>query len=446
MLLDVNNDEFWTMDLGILPLSDMAAFALGQSSVSSRVVHRMKFIAGSVCLGSLVLSVEALLPNSVWRTLSSTRSGMLSHRRGLIFQNSGVDLDTDIPDQYNFECSEGDSLHSTDIDIETLGGSSEGGTVKKIMARPTDKDIETLGGSSESGTVKKSGPKVVLTKVSDTKQPADIDIETLGGSSEGGGTVKKTKIGGAPVLALEGDSTIEQPWQRAVVAAHFAVVLFNVAIASQAILAGMDGMSTVEIATSKFAPILATIYASVVVGDFGTGVFHWSVDNYGSLKTPVVGAICHAFQGHHDTPWTITFRSFANNVFKIVFGCATPLLLLTAAPNVDPYARLFLSLFINWWLVSQELHKFSHMKKTPPLVKRFMDMGLILSKKQHGKHHTPPFNTNYCILTGQNNKWMDDSLFFRRLEKVVYDVTGNEANTWKETQGGDKVRAQAMEM
>jgi ubiquitin-conjugating enzyme E2 variant len=74
-----------------------------------------------------------------------------------------------------------------------------------------------------------------------------------------------------------------------------------------------------------------------------------------------------------------------------------------------------------------------------------MDMGLILSKKEHGQHHTAPFDTNYCILTGQNNKWLDESHFFRRLERIVYDFTGNEANTWNE-EGGDKVRARAMEM
>jgi ubiquitin-conjugating enzyme E2 variant len=63
--------------------------------------------------------------------------------------------------------------------------------------------------------------------------------------------------------------------------------------------------------------IFAVISAAVVIGDFATGVFHWSVDNYGSIDTPLVGTVCAAFQGHHDTPWTITFRSFANNVFKI---------------------------------------------------------------------------------------------------------------------------------
>merc|ERR1712146_168014 len=109
-----------------------------------------------------------------------------------------------------------------------------------------------------------------------------------------------------------------------------------------------------EIITSRIAPILMTIYASILVGDFGTGVFHWSVDNYGNLRTPIVGSICHAFQGHHDTPWTITFRSLANNLYKVAYGCAPSLFLLCTLPNVSPFLRLFFALFINWWLLSQE--------------------------------------------------------------------------------------------
>ena len=53
--------------------------------------------------------------------------------------------------------------------------------------------------------------------------------------------------------------------------------------------------------------------------DFGTGVYHWSVDNYGSGATPVVGDQIAAFQGHHQRPWTITQRQFANNLHKVCF-------------------------------------------------------------------------------------------------------------------------------
>ena len=56
--------------------------------------------------------------------------------------------------------------------------------------------------------------------------------------------------------------------------------------------------------------------------DFLTGVYHWSVDNYGSGETPIVGSQIAAFQGHHQKPWTITEREFCNNVHKV--GPAPP--------------------------------------------------------------------------------------------------------------------------
>jgi ubiquitin-conjugating enzyme E2 variant len=294
--------------------------------------------------------------------------------------------------------------------------------------RPTDLDIETIGGSTEGAPVKSS--RLLAAQLS------DMDIVEA----------KRVPIGSTPVIALEGDSTEEKPYQRAVVTAHFSVVLLNVLMAASAIFGDMPhGLGGMEIIGTKVLPVLVTLYASVAIGDLGTGVFHWSVDNYGGLGTPVVGTICHAFQGHHVSPWTITFRSLANNLYKVAYGCATPLLLLTVLPGIGPYVRLFSALFINWWLVSQELHKLSHLKKTPPLVKKAMDAGLILSKKDHGMHHTPPFSTHYCILTGQNNRWMDESHFFRRLERIVYKRTGAVPNTWNE-EGGDKVRAIAMGM
>jgi hypothetical protein len=50
--------------------------------------------------------------------------------------------------------------------------------------------------------------------------------------------------------------------------------------------------------------------ACVVFSDFFSGLFHWSVDNYGDGRTPVFGGVIEAFQGHHSAPWTITYRPF----------------------------------------------------------------------------------------------------------------------------------------
>jgi len=233
---------------------------------------------------------------------------------------------------------------------------------------------------------------------------------------------KKVPIGSAPQFAIAGDSTEETPYQRGVVFLHFALTLANLVHARYSITSVMD-----------ILPLALTIMASIVLGDLGTGIFHWSVDNYGGIKTPVFGSVCVAFQGHHDTPWTITFRSFCNNVFKIAYGTIPPLLLLLlAGPTVvSPLARIFATLFINWWLISQEFHKYSHMRSTPPLAKKLQEMGIILSKKEHGLHHTSPFEGHYCILTGVCNPLLDKTHFFRHLERFFFAITGNTPNTWK---------------
>jgi hypothetical protein len=232
---------------------------------------------------------------------------------------------------------------------------------------------------------------------------------------------KKIAKGKSPEFALANDSTEETATQRYTVYAHFALLLFN-------IYAATSHMSFS--APADYAAFISTIYMSIVLGDLGTGIFHWSVDNYGSLKTPLVGSVCAAFQGHHETPWTITFRPFANNVYKIAYGTIPTLALVALLPDDYPLQKLFFSLFANWWLVSQELHKYSHMTQLPPVVKFLQDRGVILSRKEHGRHHKDPFEAHYCILTGQCNEFLDNSNFFRSLEKVVYNLTGNRPITW----------------
>lgn len=248
-----------------------------------------------------------------------------------------------------------------------------------------------------------------------TYQPLLLDDEDSSDfTSESTSPVKKIRKGSEPEFAIAGDSTTETPAQVAVVASHFVVMFANLVLAAS--------VTPLTSAVDIFS-LFATFVLSVVLGDFGTGVFHWATDNYGSIKTPVFGSVCAAFQGHHVTPWTITFRSFANNVYKICYG-TVPALLLVAVTPMGPLPKIFFTLFITWWMISQELHKFSHMRSTPKTIKFFQDAGIILSKKEHGLHHTAPFEGHYCILTGVCNSFLDDSKFFRHMENLVFKFTG----------------------
>lgn len=113
-------------------------------------------------------------------------------------------------------------------------------------------------------------------------------------------------------MVLEGDNLETETWQVAVVAATFA---------GHAIIAGncfneMLGINGGDFALTSVESI-ALVLSSWLFADLGSGVLHWSVDNYGNGKTPIMGGIIAAFQGHHAAPWTITERGFCNNVYKV---------------------------------------------------------------------------------------------------------------------------------
>merc|ERR1719231_2253658 len=126
---------------------------------------------------------------------------------------------------------------------------------------------------------------------------------------------------------------------------------------------------------------------SVVFSDFFSGLFHWSADNYGSKATPVFGGVVEAFQGHHDTPYTITHRSFFNNVHKIALGVLV-LLPLAMAASAAPAWRIFAVVFFNAQILCQEFHKFSHMVKPPAAATWLQSQGWAISRKEHGLHHS----------------------------------------------------------
>ncbi|GAB5029511.1 Hypothetical protein NocV09_00101260 [Nannochloropsis oceanica] len=264
-----------------------------------------------------------------------------------------------------------------------------------------------------------------------TLEPASFSIDPA--SIE---TRVKRKGPPPPVVVAAGD-VLESTWvHRMHVATHYIVTL--VALQQVATSYVVKGGAT----PADLAMLMATMAFSLVFSDFFSGVFHWSVDNYGSGKTPVLGAVIEAFQGHHDAPWTITYREFCNNVHKITKITIPAMMAVVLLHPSNPLLTLFAILFFNLQVLSQEFHKISHLTKPPAWAVMLQDMGLIISRKEHGQHHSNPFESNYCILTGTCNSFLDESGLFRVLERGVYEVTGVMPNCWK--LGGPKFQAEML--
>ena len=98
-----------------------------------------------------------------------------------------------------------------------------------------------------------------------------------------------------------------------------------------------------------------------------------------------------------------------------------------------PIASIFFTVFCALEILSQELHKWSHMtkKQVPGWVNWMQQVGLSINRKDHANHHTEPYEGNYCIVSGICNGPLDNSGFFRKLERIVYNINGVESNAWK---------------
>lgn len=239
--------------------------------------------------------------------------------------------------------------------------------------------------------------------------------------------------GKVAVTVVDGDSLETQPYQVVLVAATLAVQLICLASAISHLFLllsnGGDGNFAVM---STAVQTISVIFASWVLADFGSGLLHWSVDNYGNGQTPIMGGIIAAFQGHHAAPWTITERGFCNNVYKLTipFGILPSVLAYYWLP---PSAAIFTISFCLFEILSQEFHKWSHMTKSeaPVLANVLQRCGLSVPRTQHVLHHIAPYEGNYCIVSGICNRVLDASGVFRRMEKIIYEWNGVESNAWK---------------
>lgn len=176
------------------------------------------------------------------------------------------------------------------------------------------------------------------------------------------------------------------------------------------------------------------ILSAWLLADLATGFYHWGIDNYGDATTPVFGAQIDAFQGHHQRPWTITKREFANNIHAIAKPAGlflAPFLLLPSQPFFDAFLAVFLAMVV----MSQHIHSLAHRKKSQlsKTVLTLQDAGILLGRKMHGTHHKPPYDVNYCIVSGIWNPWLNETEVFKKLERWIYRKWAVAPRAWSET-------------
>jgi len=175
---------------------------------------------------------------------------------------------------------------------------------------------------------------------------------------------------------------------------------------------------------------LCACVLSMYMVDFFSGIVHWIADTWGSLDTPIIGgSFIRSFREHHLEPTAIT----RHDVFEVNGdNCmlVAPFLFLTAVLPPKPndiyhlFVYSFLILVCFWVGITNQIHKWTHTYKLPKFVLLLMDMGIILSKKDHAVHHRNPFDKYYCITNGWLNPILANINFWKSLEAVITYTTG----------------------
>ncbi len=142
----------------------------------------------------------------------------------------------------------------------------------------------------------------------------------------------------------------------------------------------------------------------VLATDLISGLLHIILDNPRSLELSSIRVLAAGFQAHHDNPSGI----YQMPLYKHLYVMHMPLTIVFFIVLPFHDARMyfaFLSMVLSLHLM-QMAHLWAHLpiEKLPASVRRLQQAGILLRGSQHSVHHAPPFDKNFCIMTGLCNR------------------------------------------
>jgi hypothetical protein len=155
------------------------------------------------------------------------------------------------------------------------------------------------------------------------------------------------------------------------------------------------------------------VFKSIVrclLAEVATGIFHFFVDQYGSMQGRFMKKPVNFLLLHHTAPHKIVAQSYwelTGGVYKIasiIFG-------IRLLFGVHWELLLFLGCCTN----GNMIHRWSHQRKseTAVLVRNLQRFKIIQNKE----HHNGAFNKNYCVMTNAMNPILHRICFWEFVSK-----------------------------
>ena len=178
--------------------------------------------------------------------------------------------------------------------------------------------------------------------------------------------------------------------------------------------------------------LLLAIALGFLLADFVGGLVHWLGDTWGTTNMPIFGnALIRPFREHHVDEKAITRHDYieTNGANCMVALPVSLGILFVPVHGMRLFAVAFVATMgsmVFWVMMTNQIHKWAHMHQAalPRTLKVLQRLHLVLPPTHHQIHHTPPFDTYYCITTGWLNWPLARMGFYRRLERLITACTG----------------------
>jgi hypothetical protein len=154
---------------------------------------------------------------------------------------------------------------------------------------------------------------------------------------------------------------------------------------------------------------VGAVLAALVVADFLSGLVHALCDNLGSVDTPVVGQkFIRSFREHHIDPLDMTRGDFVRVNADNYLVCLPILVPCVLWMDVGrhPFLAPFLVALMGFVIMTNQVHKWAHTAEVPAAVSWLQAHKVVLSPAHHDVHHTPPYESHYCITSGITNPFL----------------------------------------
>lgn len=164
------------------------------------------------------------------------------------------------------------------------------------------------------------------------------------------------------------------------------------------------------VAPAPLPDTLLLIGVMFFLTDLISGLLHVILDNPRSLDIDAIRGLAEGFQRHHEDPTNIYRMPLYEHLY--VMHLPLTLMFFILLPFHEPRMYVVFLTAVVSLHVMQMAHLWAHAPaaRVPKVVRRLQKFKLLLGKAQHGRHHRPPYNKNFCILTGMCNPLLNSAV------------------------------------